>query len=191
MLQTQAIEQRFTISRAIVWLWPVLAFTGLTAIGAQIRVPLPMTPIPVTLQTLFVILSGAWIGGLRGSLSQVLYLLIGVLGLPIFSGGHSGMSTLMGSTGGYLVGFMLAPLGVSFFQKFARSFFKTAAGLWLGGSLVIFGCGLMNLTFIQGLTIQKALALGFYPFIIGDFLKIGLAASLLKIKKTYYPTSSS
>lgn len=176
------------VTKRVIWtalrgITPVFVFTGLTILGAQIRIPIPGTPVPVTLQTFFVLLSGAWLGGGRGCLSQIFYVLLGVLGMPVFSGNYSGMAVLLGPTGGYLIGFMLAPLLVNFLcKKNQKTFLGNFISLWLGGSLIIFGCGIINLVYVHSLSLEKALSLGFYPFIIGDILKIGLASSLLKAR---------
>jgi biotin transport system substrate-specific component len=81
-------------------------FGAATAMGAYIMIPLP--PVPITLQTLFVVLAGALLGGRLGALSQVVYLLLGIIGLPVFHGGKGGLGILLGPTGGYLVGFIAA-----------------------------------------------------------------------------------
>ena len=80
-------------------------FGALTAVGAYIMIPLP--PVPITLQTLFVNLAGALLGGYLGALSQVVYILLGVIGLPVFAGGKAGAGVLLGPTGGYLIGFVV------------------------------------------------------------------------------------
>jgi len=82
-------------------------FGALTAMGALISIPLQ--PVPVTLQTLFLYLAGSLLGGGLGALSQTVYIMLGVIGLPVFSGGKAGLGVLMGPTGGYLVGFVAEP----------------------------------------------------------------------------------
>ncbi|MCH7819743.1 MAG: biotin transporter BioY, partial [Candidatus Marinimicrobia bacterium] len=84
-------------------------FALLTALGALIRIPLPFTPIPITLQTFFVLLAGAMLGSKRGTLSQMVYVFAGAAGIPIFAGMSSGLALLAGPTGGFLAGFLLAP----------------------------------------------------------------------------------
>src|SRR3989338_6715420 len=102
----------FRASSGIYWIsWslPIFMFSALTAAGAQISIPIPGTPVSVTLQTLVVLLSGAWIGGLRGTLSQVVYVAVGVLGFPVFAQQSGGWSILWGATGGDLMGVLFAP----------------------------------------------------------------------------------
>lgn len=155
----------------ILWLIPVFIFTALTILGAQIKIPLPWTPIPITLQTFFVLLSGAAIGGVRGSLSQVFYILLGSFGLPVFAGSGAGFGYLLGPTGGYLVGFVVAPLMVNFLFRDCRSFPRVFFSLWIG-SLLIFGCGLAHLVFFHSFSWGRAASVGFFPFITGDLTKI-------------------
>ena len=81
-------------------------FASLTAVGASIHVPLPFTAIPITLQTLFIYVAGALLGSRLGALSQSLYVLMGIMGLPVFAGWRSGFEVLMGPTGGYILGFI-------------------------------------------------------------------------------------
>jgi len=170
------------IRKVALWILPVFIFTALTALGAQIAIPVPGSPVPVTLQTLFVLLSGGWLGATRGALSQFLYVLIGALGMPVFAGHTAGFSVLMGPTAGYLIGFMLASLSVGLWTKGQKSLGRQMIRLWLSGSLVIFGCGLLNLVYVHSIPWSKALEIGFYPYIIGDVLKILFAASILKFR---------
>jgi len=86
----------------------VLAFASFTALAARIALPLPFTPVPITGQTLAVLLSGVLLGSRRGALAQLAYLAQGAAGLPVFAGGRAGLGVLLGPTGGYLVGFVLA-----------------------------------------------------------------------------------
>ena len=83
-------------------------FAALTAAGAYIQIPIPFSPVPVTLQVFFVLLAGSMLKSKWGSLSMVVYTLLGVAGLPVFAGGSSGMGVLLGPTGGYIFGFILA-----------------------------------------------------------------------------------
>jgi biotin transport system substrate-specific component len=158
----------------------VLGGTAVTALLAQVSVPLPFTPVPVTLQTLAVLLVGASLGGRRGALSEILYVLLGAAGLPFFAGGTGGTAHLLGPTGGYLVGFVAAAylagkaaerrlerrLGVSFLTMAVADLAIYLFGLpWLG---LYVGFG-------------RVLLLGFVPFLAGDLVKILLASSLLPL----------
>ena len=155
----------------------VLAFVIVTALGAKVAVPAPFTPVPVTLQTLFVLLSGALLGPVLGAASQVAYLGLGAAGVPVFASGF-GLPYLLGPTGGYLLAFpataFLAGVVARRAPRGALAVPALYAGLFLA-SLVTLGGGTAWLAVLTGDT-SGAVALGFVPFIAGDLLKVGLAA---------------
>ncbi|HOU37192.1 MAG TPA: biotin transporter BioY, partial [Candidatus Omnitrophota bacterium] len=101
-------------------------FMSLTVLSGFIRIPVPMSPVPVTMQTFFVLLSGAWLGGPLASASQIGYLALGILGAPVFSSFGSGFLYLAGPTGGYMAGFVLAAFITG---RFARCAGRSFAGL--------------------------------------------------------------
>lgn len=157
----------------------VTAFAIATALGAQVFVPLPFTPVPMTLQTLFVVLAGALLGPRLGAASQLAYLAMGVAGLPVFYGGSFGLAHLLGPTGGYLLAFPVTawvagvvarPSGRRGLMELGRLF----VGL-LAASLVILAGGTAWLATLTG-DADGALALGLVPFLVGDLVKVGLAA---------------
>ncbi len=155
-------------------------FGAATAVGAYLVIPL--APVPITLQTFFLNLASALLGGSLGALSQVVYLLLGILGLPVFAGGKAGLGVLLGPTGGYLIGFILSALLVG---KIVALRSKPGV-LWMIlamtlGLLVIDFCGTLQLSLVAKLSYKKALVLGVLPFLPGDFLKI-IAAALVASK---------
>lgn len=154
------------------------AFVILTSLGAFVRVQLPFTPVPITLQVFFVLLSGAILGPRLGGLSQGLYLLIGVVGLPIFAGASGGLAYLFGPTGGYLVGFCVASLVVGRLMWLIkrRPTFITCWAIMIVGVAVIYVFGCSWLAFITKLGIAKAFGLGVLPFIPIDLIKVLAAA---------------
>ena len=158
----------------------VIAFALLTALGAQIRVPLPGTPVPMTLQTLAVLLSGLTLGPWLGSASMLLYLLLGMTGVPVFADAVWTDGVLLGATGGYLVGFVLCQpvLGLIASARLNKSVWPTAVLAVVFGNIVIFGCGLVWLSAWLGTDLSQTLALGLWPFMIGMVLKTGVAAGL-------------
>ena len=168
-----------TLSRTL----GVLTFVIFTSLGAFVRIPLPFTPVPITLQTLFVLLSGVFLGSNLGTVTQLSYIFLGVLGLPIFTGAGSGLSYLVGPTGGYLFGFVLASLWLGKFIKYSRdNLFATFIMLSIA-SLIILLSGVIWLKLIFGYSFTKLLLIGFIPFIPGDLLKALMAASLyIKLK---------
>ncbi len=142
---------------------------------AQIAIPLPFSPVPITGQTLGVSILGLLLGRKRAVAAVVLYLSEGAMGLPVFAAGSSGI--LMGPTTGYLFGMVLAAGWIGFLadRGFAKSFIK-AFLVCLSGSLFVFGCGALWMsTFFPW---SKVLAMGVVPFIAGDLLKCGFAASI-------------
>ena len=153
----------------------VLGFSLLTALLAQVRIPLPYTPVPMTGQTLGVLLAGAALGARRGGLSQVVYVLAGAAGLPVFAEG-----TLLGPTAGYLVGFPVAALLAGWLvdRGAARRTLSLAATLLLADGCILVG-GIIWLSVFLKVSVREALVLGFAPFWEGEILKIALVALLL------------
>jgi biotin transport system substrate-specific component len=145
---------------------------------AQVRIPMPFTPVPITGQTFAVLLVGAVLGSRRGAASLLLYLLMGLVGLPFFAGGASGLAYLLGPTGGYLVGFIVAAYLVGLLA--ARGLDRripSALLAFLAGELVIYLFGVAWLSVFLGL--PHAIAAGFLPFIIGDAVKLAAAGLVL------------
>ncbi|MDI6606216.1 MAG: biotin transporter BioY [Candidatus Omnitrophota bacterium] len=156
----------------------VAVFVILTALGAFVRIPLPFTPVPITLQTFFVLLCGLFLRERLAALAQLSYILLGVLGLPIFTGAGSGLFYLFGPTGGYLFGFVLAALVTGCLIRFAKdSFFLTFIILSLA-DLILLSCGVLWLRVIFGYPLSRLLVIGFIPFLAGDLLKV-LAAAVI------------
>lgn len=157
----------------------ILSFSLLMFVGANIKIPLPYTPVPITLQTLVVYLSIFFLG--RHSLtSQLLYISTGMLGIPVFANGGAGIGYLLGPTGGYIVGFILASLIGPFVLPKRRNFFV----LWLfflSIACVIFSSGVFWLIFAYKFSFYKALSLGVFPFFFGEILKISLATIVIFI----------
>jgi len=153
----------------------------LTALCAQIAVPLePFSPVPITGQTFAVLLTGAALGAGRGAAGQALYVLLGAVGLPFYSEGEAGVDVLIGATGGYLVGFILAAAVVGWFaQRGMDRDVRTAAVAFLLGSIVIYAIGLPWLAVVADLSLSETLVAGLLPFIPGGLLKAALAAGLL------------
>jgi biotin transport system substrate-specific component len=157
----------------------VLAFIALTAVGAYIRIPLPFTPVPITLQTFFVILAGAVLGKKMGALSQFGYLMVGVFGMPVFTGGLYGFARLFGPTGGYLVGFVLAGYVVGHLLKDTdNAGFVEIVVAMFAGLVTIFLIGTLWLAFVMHISLYNAFAMGVLPFIPGDIIKLLAAATI-------------
>lgn len=161
-----------------------VAMASLTGIAAQVRIPLPWTPVPISAQTFAVLLSGVLLGGWYGGLSQVFYIGAGIAGVPWFSGGGSGIAHILGPTGGYIIGFILAAFFVGYFiDRFIRARgFLTIFFLMLFANFVLIHLpGLFQLSVVTGVkNIYKLLSMGTLPFILGDVAKILAAAALAK-----------
>ncbi len=149
-------------------------------LAAQIVLPLPFSPVPISGQTLAVLLVGTLLGSRRGSLAVLTYLVEGVLGLPVFAGGMAGPARLAGPTGGYLLGFAAAAFLVGrLAEKNWDRHLWTAGLAMLLGNAVIYALGLPWLAYFVGS--ERALATGLLPFIFGDLLKLILSATLLPV----------
>ncbi len=164
-----------TLSRDILW---VVGFSLLTGLMAQIAIPLPFTPVPITGQTFAVLLSGAVLGSRRGFACQVLYLAEGLSGLAVFAP----LPHLLGLTGGYLLSYPVAAGVVGLLVELgaSRKIWRLAAALALG-DLLILTIGTAWLRAVLHLSIKTAWFEGFYPFLIGDALKIAFVGISLPI----------
>jgi biotin transport system substrate-specific component len=145
------------------WL-DVLAVAGMVALGAQIRIPLPFSPVPVTLQTLAVLAAPFLVGSSRATMGMLLYAALGLLGAPVFA-------LSFGPTFGFVLGFIAAPALI------AR--FKPAYGL-LAGSTAIYGLGMLWLSLWGHFSLGQAFLLGVAPFLFGDALKAALVYRLAR-----------
>ncbi len=156
----------------------VTAFVALTALSAFVRIPLPFTPVPLTLQTFFVLLSGALLGRKLGVTSQAAYMFLGFSGQQVFTGSGSGSLYLLGPTGGYIVGFILA----SFFagSLFTREKQNTAVTFmkFLAADFIILFSGMLWFKVSVSCSLPQAFLLGFLPFVPGDILKVALATAV-------------
>ena len=171
-----------TFPRTSTWLRDlslVALGAALVALLAQVRIPLPFTPVPLTGQTFGVLLVAAALGSKRGAASMALYMALGAFGLPVFAGGAAGLSYMTGATLGYLIGFVLAAYVVgALAERGLERSVRTSLLPFLVGTLIIYVCGVTWLTVLLG-SITKALAAGLVPFLIGDAIKLIAAALAL------------
>ncbi len=160
----------------------VVGFSIFLALCAQISFHLPFTPVPVTLQTLAVLLTGAALGSKRSGLAMLVYLLEGAAGLPVFENGTGGFIHLIGITGGYLWAFPIAAFVVGLLcERGLDRRIITSALAMLPGTLIIYAIGVTWLAIVLHISFIKALSFGLVPFIPGDLLKLVIAAALLPI----------
>ena len=179
---TATAAARFRVAEQ---LGAILFVTVLTALAAQISVPLPFTPVPLTFQPMVVLVGAAAIGSRLGMASQVLYLALGIAGLPLFAASPAlpqGAARLLGPTGGYLMSFPFAAFVAGFLAE--RGFdrrYPTAVLAMLSGLAVVFAGGLLWLMIASRppVSFSAALAAGVLPFIVPDLLKLLAAAAVL------------
>jgi len=164
-------------------------FSALMIVGAYVKIPTPFSPVPITLQTLFVLLSGAVLGPVFGAVSQIIYIMLGVAGFPIFASSLTGPMVLAGPTGGYLIGFVICAFVVGLLCQITtlRAYLKVVIWFYMGvfvvGTIIIYVFGAAGLMLFMKISFTKAVTIGVLPFIIGDILKIIAAAYLIeKIK---------
>jgi biotin transport system substrate-specific component len=158
----------------------IAGFSVLVALSAQIAIPLPFTPVPVTLQTFMVLATGALLGSKRGAAAILLYLGEGLAGLPVFQSGHLGIAYFFGPTGGYLIGFVAAAFiaGLLAEKGWDRKWLTAIAALFIA-DIVLFITGVLWLGVYTGFS--NALVLGTLPFAAVDAVKVIACASLLPL----------
>ncbi|RDY25225.1 biotin transporter BioY [Romboutsia weinsteinii] len=152
-------------------------FASIAAILSQISIPLPFTTVPLTMQLFAVALSGLVLGAKRGFISQIIYILIGAVGMPVFAQMTGGLNIMVGPTGGFIIGFPFMVYIIGYFRERFESNIMTVIGLIIGliidyliGTLMF--CFITKMTFMQGIMACVA------PFVIVDFIKLGLAMVL-------------
>ncbi|OBR91406.1 MULTISPECIES: biotin transporter BioY [Clostridium] len=146
-------------------------FTALTAILAQISIPLPFSPVPITFQILAVYISAVILGSKLGALSQLVYVLLGAVGVPVFANFHGGLSVVLGPTGGYLIAYPIIAYIIGKISEKELSFVKSIIGLII--SLIFcYAIGVLQLSFITKISIEKSILVGAIPFIPLDTIKV-------------------
>jgi biotin transport system substrate-specific component len=145
-------------------------------------ITIPVGPVPVTLQTFGVLLCGYILGPIDGALSVIIYILIGIVGVPVFSGGKSGFEVVLGPTGGYLISFIISAAISGYASKKSSELLPLMlSGLLCMASMYVIGVPYLSL--ITGMSLRKAVMAGAYPFILPDMIKMVLAVLLsMKIK---------
>lgn len=179
-MTSTVITQRVLPRSAVMSVILVVAAAGITALAAQIRIPLPFTPVPITGQTFAVLLTGAALGWKLGGAGQLLYLAVGALGAPVFTDSSGGVEVITGATGGYLVGFVLAAalVGRMAEGRQDRTFSEMFTAFILG-SAVIYIFGVTGLMAATGWPVAEAVEKGVVPFLLGDLIKAAAAGLLL------------
>ncbi len=177
-------------ARASMRLGSMLFLTALTAVAAQVSIHLPFTPVPLTLQPMIVLVGSAALGARLGASSQVLYLLLGLAGMPVFAASPilpSGIGRILGPTGGYLLAYPVAAFVTGYLAErgFDRRYVTSLIAM-LAGLVTLFAGGVSWLAFFAAgpagpVGLPAALATGLYPFVVPDLIKIGVASGVLPI----------
>lgn len=173
-----------------------LGFAALTGIAAQVRLYLPFTPVPITLQTFAVLLAGVVLGARWGGASQAFYATLGAAGVPWFAGLSGGLGSVFGPSGGYIVGFVVAAGFVGYLTDRYRVVRRTtvlAGALLLANFVVIYGVGLpwlfgwLTLASGSAPSMLELLTMGLFPFVVGDLVKV---VGAIAVAKAILPTTS-
>jgi biotin transport system substrate-specific component len=159
-----------------------LVVGGAAIVGIAAQFAVPLWPVPVTGQTLAVLLVGSILGAVRGAISMVVYLVMGIAGLPVFSDASAGLDVLAGPTGGYVIGFIFSAALVGWIAERAgdRRFLGAGVGFAMG-TIVTITFGLLWLSATLNLDLDQTLRGGLYPFIIGGILKSLIAAAVIPL----------
>ena len=176
--EAAALELTSTQGALLRQLGAVALGVGMLAASARVAIRVPISPVPVTMQTLAVLLMGGLYGSRLGAGTVVTYLLCGLAGLPVFASGVGGPVVLLGPTAGYLVGFVLAAYLAGRFQEIGRGRLAWVCAGMLAAAYVILLCGAAWLIVFLGGDAKKALVGGVLPFLAGDTVKAALAAAL-------------
>lgn len=181
MNNTMVLNRDITGSKNLNAVIGVIFFVLTTAFGAYIRIPIPGTPVPITLQTFFVVLSGAVLGKRLGLFSQASYVFLGAIGLPIFQGCGFGIAYVFGPTGGYLAGFIAASYLVGkMLEKgiFDRSYRIVMS--FVAGNAVLYSFGIIWLMFFYKISLLNAVTIGLMPFLTVEAVKVSAAAFIYR-----------
>jgi biotin transport system substrate-specific component len=177
------LKQQVVLNRAVTRIIGVAVFVLFIALGAFIRIPLPFSPVPVTMQTFFVVLAAAFLGRTDGVLAILAYILFGIAGIPLFTLAGSGLLYLAGPTAGYLFGFLIAGILTGSFAHRLKSRLSLVFLFGLAG-MVILLCGTYWLKVFLRLNTASAFLIGFLPFLPGDAIKALAAAGIYSKFKT-------
>jgi biotin transport system substrate-specific component len=160
----------------------MLVFASLMAalMTAGAYISIPVGPVPIVLQNMFVFLTGLLLGSRWGLASVGVYLLTGACGLPVFAGGMGGIGRIVGPTGGYLIGYLPAVFAVGYISEKGKGRVARDIIGMLAGTILVYACGVTWLQTLTGMPWPKTLAVGMYPFLIGDALKMAAAAAIAR-----------
>ncbi|HBE78211.1 MAG TPA: BioY family transporter [Firmicutes bacterium] len=164
-------------------------FTALIIIGGYLSFPIPLSPVPIVLADLFVMLAGLSLGASSGAASVGLFLFLGALGLPVFAGGEAGLVVFLGPKGGFLWGYLACALIVGLISTRGKSSWIKDLFALIAGNIFLYGIGVPWLKTILKLSWDKALLFGLFPFMIGMIIKIMAAIVLIRALRPFLKPS--
>lgn len=170
----EQVQERPLALQIVLEVGLAVAFAAATIIAAKVRLPLPFTPVPLTLQTLVVLLAGAFLGPRVGAVSQLGYLLMSLLGLPVLA-----LPYFIGPTGGYVIGFVLAAIIMGYCAR--QGTMRWLVTGTATASLTILICGSLWLSAYTGQDLKQAFLLGMAPFLAGDAIKCAAAIMIIRV----------
>ncbi len=162
-------------------------FAAATAVAAHLRIPLPFSPVPITLQTALVMLAGVTLGATGGAASQAVYIVAGLAGLPVFA---AGSSALLGPTAGYIIGFIPAVAVVGLATRGGFRLTTLLPALMMA-TIIIYAAGVAGLMILTGMNLKAAVVVGVAPFLAGDALKIAAVVALSRFTIPFWRGAAS
>jgi biotin transport system substrate-specific component len=177
------LKKDFALDKRTAGYLATFLFTVMTVLSGFVRIYMPFSPVPVTLQTFFVLLAGVSLSGYKGGISQILYLVLGILGAPVFSTQGSAYLYILGPGGGYMAGFVLAALFIGLMPAWSKKSFPGLFLLMLAADAIILLSGAAWLGVLTGYGPARIFQIGVLPFVPGDILKACAAAAAYKAIK--------
>jgi len=150
-------------------------FAALIAVLGIVSIPLPISPVPITGQSLAVMLAGSILTVRQAGFSVLTFLLLGAVGVPVFAGLSGGIGILVGPRGGYLIGYLVGAIVIASLKSKSNNIWRLALANIVGGIIVVYILGVLWLSFVTGMGIEKAIMVGALPYIPGDLFKVFVA----------------
>ncbi len=153
-------------------------FAALIGVMGYVSVPIPISPVPISGQTLVIMLIGLLLTPKQAFYSVSAWILVGIVGAPVFSGGRGGIAVLASPSGGYIIGFLIGAVVISIVKGKKVNLIKMSIASIVGGIVVVYLCGVPVMAMLLSMDMATALKAGALPFLIGDFIKVFIAVSL-------------
>jgi biotin transport system substrate-specific component len=179
VVEPRALADRAPAHPVVRALVAAICFAATMTLAAQVRIPLPFTPVPITLQTLVLYVGASWLGARVAVTGLALYVGLALAGLPVLSGWRGGLASFTGATGGYILGWLLAILLLGLVLGGRGSGWGSTAAGMAGASALILTCGSLHLALLLGLGPVEAFLMGVAPFVPGDVVKIFTASAVV------------